>query len=190
MRYRHDPDRPDEPILEASAREVDAFRPFLRRFMARRFPFGLEDPEDAAQDTIIVVHRLVEQERVRGEYELAPQRVLFAWVLEIAWRVRLNFRRSARWRERTIILGAPEEELVEVAAWASPLDECVGAGLVLASIAARAKVPSLRVVILVAEGASPEEIALELGLDPDELVQRVREERERLTLEHPHPKKL
>ncbi len=33
MKYRHDPDRPAEPILEASPREIDAHRDRLRRYL-------------------------------------------------------------------------------------------------------------------------------------------------------------
>ncbi|MRG94275.1 hypothetical protein [Polyangium spumosum] len=174
MRYRHEPDRPDEPILEASAREVNAFRPFLRSYMRRRFPVGLEDPEDAVQMTIIVVHRIVEEGRIRGAYELEPQDVLFAWVIEVAWRIRMNVRRTARWRERVILIGEPEEALVEVPSRASALDERVHARLLLASIADRAAVRSLRALILVAEGATLEELAAELGAEAAEVVQRLR----------------
>jgi len=95
----------DVPGRAPSAREGDAFEALYRAeagyvlHSLRRLGVEDRDVEDVAHDTFLVVARKL------GDYD--PERPLRPWLFGIAFRVALDYRRSAR--VRRVRLGVPSE---------------------------------------------------------------------------------
>jgi len=176
IRYRHAPDNPDNPIIEATPRDIDNHRRFVRSYLKRAFFLGPDRTEDIVQDTLFVTCRAVSQGKVRGRYSTRPEAVLRAWLTEVAWRHAMNAKRSALARRRKIEVSAA----VDCVDCRSPPDLIVDARGLLEKLARQTNPRGLRTLLLLAEGATIAEIAREVGISEATVTKEIRLARKRL----------
>ena len=103
MKYLQDPERPKEPILEASPREIDTRRDSLRRYLRASWKLNDADVEDAVQNVVIIACRLIAEKRVRGRYEMTPENRLRSLLQVIVRNVAANIKRAMRRRSSVIV---------------------------------------------------------------------------------------
>lgn len=166
MRYRHDPERPDEPIVEASARDLDAFRDMIRRYAWRKYPILGSDVEDLVQLTIIAALRLIEEGRVRGAYTKPIVDRVKALLLDVAWRIGAHqaepYRRG---RARGQVPYDPDIAEKLIGDRRSPLDEQVEARRLLRRIEQEAGGQYVAILLRVESGEKVEDIARDLAFE-------------------------
>ena len=121
IRYRHDPERPDAPIIEAAPRDLDRYRGDVRAYYSRRWSSIGPDTDDAIQDTMIIVSQAFAEGRIRGTNKTPPEKHVRAYVLDIAWCVASTYAQKYKRRARLFVLGNVEE--VEEVADASATPE-------------------------------------------------------------------
>jgi len=187
IRYRHDPDRPDQPTIEATPRDLDAYRPLLRAYIARRFAMlGFDGIEDVVQDALIVGTPMITGGWLRGTWRTKPEEHVKAWLLDAAWRCAMNARRS-RGRHRHDHVGIDEAHEIEHRRQA--LDEHVDSRLVLGRIFAERHVRATYALLAYDRGVSVYDLAAQLGVDVRTLFRMIGAARRRLTVVHRRPKK-
>lgn len=161
IRYRHDPDRPGEPFVDASARDLDAYRGFARTYLLKKWPVLVEaDVDEVTQDSLFVLWRMVDEGRVRGAYTDPPDVVIRSLLVTIAWRVAGNRAAGLRRRDARHDPIDEEHDLPDPSARTEDIAE---ARRILRTLA-RSKARPMRVLLLVVQGESAEDIAAQLGL--------------------------
>ncbi|MDI1429614.1 RNA polymerase sigma factor [Polyangium sorediatum] len=164
IRYRHDPERPNEPIVEAAPRDIDAYRGFARSYLHAKWPvLGEADVDEVTQDSLFVLWRMVNEGRVRGVYVDPPDVVIRSLLVTIAWRVAGNHAAGLRRKDaRHIPIG--EEHGRDLPDLAARPEDIAEARRVLRHLA-RSKARPMRVLLLVVQGESAEDIAAQFGID-------------------------
>ncbi|MRG90490.1 RNA polymerase sigma factor [Polyangium spumosum] len=164
IRYRHDPERPGEPVVEATPRDLDAYRGFARSYLRAKWPvLGEADADEVTQDALYVLWQMVDEGRVRGAYTDPPDVVIRSLLVNIAWRVAGN--QAARLRRkdaRHVPIG--EEHERDLSDPAARPEDIAEARRVLRHLA-RSKARPMRVLLLVVQGESAEDIAARLGIE-------------------------
>ncbi|MDI1481457.1 sigma-70 family RNA polymerase sigma factor [Polyangium sp. y55x31] len=162
IRYRHDPDRPGEPIVEATPRDLDAYRGFARSYLHAKWPvLGEADVDEVMQDSLFVLWRMVDEGRVRGTYTDPPDVVIRSLLVTIAWRVAGNHAAGLRRRDARHDPIDEEHDLPDPSARPEDIAE---ARRILRTLV-RSKARPMRVLLLVVQGESAEDIAAQLGID-------------------------
>jgi DNA-directed RNA polymerase specialized sigma24 family protein len=160
MKYRHDPDRPTEPILEASPREIDAYRDWLRRCLRSSWRLDDADVEDAVQTAVIVACRLIEEKRVRGKYTITPENRLQSLLRVILRNFAANTKRFQRSSSRVFVNDSFLAECVPDAQ--SSADARLEARETLKAIDDD-DTECVQMLLRIAMGDEPAEVAREMG---------------------------
>lgn len=160
MKYRHDPSRPTEPILEASPREIDEHRDTLRKYLRSTWRLDDADVEDAVQNVVIVACRLIAEERIRGSYSIRPDVRLRRLLRGIARRVAANAKRLMRNRSRVVVHDMSLAEFVPDAH--STADAMLEAREIVMAVHEDPE-HCVQVLMRVAMGEHPAEVARALG---------------------------
>lgn len=169
IRYRHDPERPDEPIVEATPRDLDGYRSMVRAYVRSKWPVFGSDVEDVAQTTMIIACRLVAEERLRGTYTTPVHERVKSFLIDIAWRVASN--EAAKIRTRR---GRGETPYDAVAAERIPdkhttLDEQLDARRALSIVGKELGWRAAEFAVLIATGEVGKDIARRLQIEPSTL---------------------
>ena len=189
IRYRHDPDYPGAPIVEATPRALDAYRATMRAFLRRSWPLlGEADVEDAAQEAMITLCRLVSEGRIRGSYTVSPDVVLRNVSTGIVWRAASTLAGSRRRRNRGRHVPIGEEYELDVVDPASGPEDVTEARLTLRRIA-RSPGRATQVLLLVLTADTAEDVARELGIDVATVYVHVARARARLAERFDRPRK-
>lgn len=124
IRYRHDPDRPDEPVIELDARDLMPFRSAMRRYLRRKWWVLSEaDIEDVVQDSLYVACTIFARGERRGRYDAKPEKFVRAILIDITWRVGAN---HARIVQRHQARSRPlDEDLVDRIAGRTALPDAI-----------------------------------------------------------------
>lgn len=181
MKYLHDLERPNEPILEASPREIDAHRDWLRRCLRSSWKLNEADVEDAVQNVIIIACRLIAEKRVRGRYEMTPENRLQTLLRVILWNVAANIKRAAKSRARFIVNDI--SSITFVPDTHSPADAQLEAREVVDAIRADDQ-KCVRMLLRVAMGDEPAEVARETGKHVNTIHSAVQRGRNRVMRKH------
>lgn len=167
IRYRHDPDRPDAPIIEATPRDLDRYRSDVRAYYLRRWSSIGPDTDDAIQDTMIIVSQAVAEGRVRGTSTTPPEKHVRAYVLNIAWCVASTY--AQKYKRRARLFAAYDVEATEgVADMAATPDRVALARETLARLLQeiRAAGKAGETLLLFLELGDVEEVARRRGISP------------------------
>ncbi|MDI1445948.1 sigma-70 family RNA polymerase sigma factor [Polyangium sp. 6x1] len=160
IRYRHDPNRPGEPIIEASPRELDGYRDFIRGYLVKTWSvLGDDDVEDIAQDTLIALCRIVGEGRGRGVYTTSPEDVIKRMASAVAWRLARNLRKRSHNRHPAESL----DEDIDIPDPGALPDQVVEARSTLERIL-ESDARATRVLVLFAAGSGVAEIAQAFGV--------------------------
>jgi DNA-directed RNA polymerase specialized sigma24 family protein len=160
MKYLHDPERPKEPILEASPREIDAHRDWLRRCLRSSWRLDDADVEDAVQNAVIVGCRLIAEKRVRGTYAMTPEKRLRNVLRVILRNFAANTKRFQRNHSRVVVNDMSLAEFVADAH--SAADAKLEARETLEAVCDD-DTQCVRMLLRIAVGDHPTEIAREAG---------------------------
>jgi DNA-directed RNA polymerase specialized sigma24 family protein len=164
IRYRHDPDRPGEPIIEASSRDLDAYRGFARSYLRTKWGvLGEADIDEVTQDALFVIWRMVEEGRIRGAYTDPPDVVVRSLLVNVAWRIAANH--AARLRRKDARHDPIGEEHDRDLPDPTARPEDIAEARRILRALARSKARPMRVLLLVVQGESAEDIAAQLGID-------------------------
>jgi DNA-directed RNA polymerase specialized sigma24 family protein len=186
MKYRHDPDRPKEPILEASPGEIDARRDWLRRCLRSSWTLDDADVEDAVQSVIIVACKLIAEKRVRGTYAIAPERRLRTLLRVILRNVAANAQRLQRNRSRVVVNDMSLAEIVPDAH--SSADAQLEARETLEAICDD-DTQCVQMLLRVAMGDHPAEIARDTGKRENAIRSAVNRGRNKVREKHRNAKR-
>ncbi len=181
MKYLHDPDRPTQPILDASPREIDAHRDSLRRYLRASWKFNDADVEDAVQNVVIVACRLIAEKRVRGAYSITPENRLQSLLRVIVRNVAANIKRAARNRSRVVVNDIGAAEFVPDAH--SLADAQIEAHETLDAIRADDQ-KSVQLLLRVVMGNHPVDIAHETGKHVNTIHSAVQRGRNKVMKKH------
>lgn len=176
IRYRHVPDNPENPIIEATPKDIDQQRPFVRSYLRRAFSLSADRIDDIVQDTLFVTCRAAAKGKIRGHDSTPPKAALRAWLAGVAWRLAMNVIRSAPARRRNIQV-SPEVDCVDCR---SPPNVIVDARGLLEKLVRQTKPRGLRALLLLAEGLTVSEIAREVGMSAPTVMKEIRLARRRL----------
>ena len=184
IRYRHDPDNPEKPIIEATPKDIDQFRRFVLKYLSRKFPrMGRDAIEDIAQISLITTWRAVSECRLRGSYLHEPKSTLRKWLTEVAWRVGMNVKNSAAYRASLVSISAERC----IGSDGQPLpDVVIDARRMLGILSGNTRLVSIQAILLLADGATQEEVAALIGISPATLSTRLKRIRKRLTIIRDH----
>ena len=184
IRYRHDPDNPEKPIIETTPKDIDHFRGFVLKYLSRKFPrMGRDAIEDIAQITLITTWRAVSECRLRGSYAHEPKSTLRKWLTEVGWRVGMNMRLSAPYRASLRSVSAERYDGPD----GQPLpDMVIDARRMLGILTGKTRLVSVQAILLLADGATQEEVAAFIGVSPAALSTRLKRIRKRLTVIRDH----
>ncbi len=160
MKYFHDPERPKEPILEASPREIDAHRDWLRRCLRSSWKLDEADVEDAVQNVIIIACRLIAEKRVRGRYTMTPENRLQSLLRVILRNFAANIKRFQRSTARIFVDDPSVAEIVPDAH--SAADAKLEARETLRAVCDD-DTKCVRMLVRIAMGDEPAEVAREIG---------------------------
>lgn len=185
MKYVHDPERPTEPFLEASPREIDAHRDSLRRYLRSSWRFDDADVEDAVQNVVIVAYTLISEKRVRGRYTITPPNRLQSLLRVIVRNIAANIKRSARNRSRVVVNDIAAAEFVPDTH--SNADAQLEAHETMAAIRADDQ-KCVRTLLRIAMGDHPAEVARETGKHVNTIHSAVQRARNRVVKKHRNPK--
>lgn len=188
IRYRDDPDRPGEQIIEATARDLNTYRGFARVYLRAKWPvLGEADIDEVTQDALYVLWRMVDEGRVRGAYTDPPDVVIRTLLVNITWRVAGN--QAARLRRkdaRHVPIG--EEHDRDLPDPAARPEDIADARRILRALA-RSTARPVRVLLLVLQGMSAEDVVRELGLDVATVYSHVARARDALAKRYDRPRK-
>lgn len=185
MKYIHDPERPKEPILEASPREIDAHRDWLRRCLRSSWKLDDADVEDAVQNVVIVACRLIAEKRVRGKYAMPPENRLQSLLRVILRNFAANIKRFQRSSSRILVNDMSLTEIVG--------DSQSGADV---KLEARETIEAVcdddtkcvRMLVRIAMGDDPAEVARENGKHPNTIRSAVNRGRNKVRQKHRNAK--
>jgi len=185
MKYRHDPERPKEPILEASPREIDAHRDWLRRCLRSSWSLDDADVEDTVQNTLIVACRLIAEKRVRGTYSMRPEKRLRALLRVILRNFAANTKRFQRSTSRIFVGDNSLAEIVPDAQ--SGADVKLEACETLDAICADDQ-KCVQMLVRIAMGDEPAEVAREIGRHENTIRSAVHRARNKVMKKHRNAK--
>ena len=185
MKYLHDPERPKEPILEASPREIDAHRDWLRRCLRSSWKLDDADVEDAVQNVVIVACRLIAEKRVRGKYAIPPENRLQSLLRVILRNFAANIKRFQRSTSRIFVDDTSLAEIVPDAQ--SGADAKLEACETLDAIRADDQ-KCVRMLLRIAMGDEPAEVAREKGKHPNTIRSAVNQGRNKVKRKHRNAK--
>lgn len=94
MKYRHDPDNPDTPFVEASPADVHSLRSAIFGYLAR-WGVPSRDREDLVQWVELATWKNLQDGRVRGSAHRSPKVALLCHMIGRAWYLRQNYRNRA-----------------------------------------------------------------------------------------------
>jgi DNA-directed RNA polymerase specialized sigma24 family protein len=180
MKYLRDPERPQEPILEASPREIDAHRDWLRRCLRSSWSLDDADVEDAVQNTLIVACRLIAEKRVRGTYSMRPEKRLRALLRVILRNFAANIKRAQRKRS-DIVNDMSLAEFVPDAH--SAADAKLEARETLKAVCDD-NTKCVRMLVRIAMGDEPAEVAREIGRHENTIRSAVNRGRNKVKMKH------
>lgn len=179
IRFRKNPDNPTNPVVEATAKDIDQLRPMVRAFLRRAFSkLGADDIEDITQYVLFVACQAAARSAIFGRPSSTPEAALRAWLFEAAWRSAMSAKRGMQ-KFVAIIEVRAEYSDDDIDPRSLP-DAVVDARRVLELIAQKKLGRGLRVLLLLAYGATYREVAREMGITPGALLHRVKKERRRL----------
>ena len=181
MMYIHDPERPKEPILEASPREIDAHRDWLHRCLRSSWKLDEADVEDAVQNVIIIACRLIAEKRVRGRYTMTPENRLQSLLRVILRNFAANIKRFQRSTARIFVDDASLAEIVPDAQ--SGADAKLEACETLDAIRADDQ-KCVRMLVRIAMGDEPAEVAREIGRHENTIRSAVNRGRNKVRQKH------
>jgi len=180
MKYLHDPERPKEPILEASPREIDAHRDWLRRCLRSSWTLDDADIEDAVQNAVIVACRLIAEKQVRGKYAMTPEKRLQSLLRIILRNFAANTKRAQRKRSNVV----NDMSLAEfVADSHSAADAKLEARETLKSVGDD-NTKCVRMLVRIAMGDEPAEVAREIGRHENTIRSAVNRGRNKVRQKH------
>ncbi len=181
MKYLHDPERPKEPILEASPREIDAHRGWLRRCLRSSWKLDDADVEDAVQNVIIIACRLIAEKRVRGRYTMTPENRLQSLLRVILRNFAANVKRFQRSTARIFIDDPSLAEIVPDAHSAADakLEACETLKAVFDD-----DTKCVRMLLRIAMGDEPAEVAREIGRHENTIRSAVNRGRNKVRQKH------
>ena len=186
MKYLHDPERPTEPILEASPREIDAHRDSLRRYLRASWRLDNADVEDAVQNVVIVACRLIAGKRVRGRYAMMPESRLRSLLHVIVRNVAANIKRAARSRARVVVNDMSVAAFVADAH--SPMDVKLEARETLETVCDD-DTKCVQMLLRIAMGDEPAEVARETGKHMNTIRSAVNRGRNKVMMKHRNAKR-
>ena len=186
MKYLHDPERPKEPILEASPRDIDTRRDWLRRVLRSSWKLDEADVEDAVQNVIIIACRLIAEKRVRGRYTMTPENRLQSLLRVILRNFAANIKRFQRSTARIFVDDISLAERV--------LDTSAN---VDARLEARETLEAVfdddtkcvQMLLRIAMGDDPAEVARENGKHPNTIRSAVNRGRNKVMMKHRNAKR-
>jgi DNA-directed RNA polymerase specialized sigma24 family protein len=181
MKYLHDPERPKEPILEASPREIDAHRDWLRRCLRSSWKLDDADVEDAVQNVVIVACRLIAEKRVRGKYAIPPENRLQSLLRVILRNFAANIKRFERSSSRIFVDDPSLAEIVPDAHSAADakLEACETLKAVCDD-----DTKCVRMLVRIAMGDEPAEVAREIGRHENTIRSAVNRGRNKVRQKH------
>lgn len=186
IRYRHDPDHPGAPIVEATPRDLDAYRGTMRAIAHRTWPsLGEADVEDAAQEAMITLCRLVDEGRIRGAYTTTPDVVIRNVAAGVVWRAAATVAGPGRRRGRHVPIG--DESGLDMPDPAPGPEDVAEARRLLRQIG-RLPPATTRVLLLVVDAEIAEDVARELGLDLSTVYRHVARARDVLAKRYDRPR--
>ena len=183
MKYLHDPERPKEPILEASPREIDAHRDWLRRCLRSSWKLDDADVEDAVQNVVIIACRLIAEKRVRGKYAIAPENRLQSLLRVILRNFAANTKRFQRSSSRIFVDDISLAERVPDTR--SNVDVQLEARETLKAVCDD-DTKCVRTLLRVALGDHPSEVARENDKHPNTIRSAVNRGRNKVMKKHRH----
>ncbi len=186
MKYLHDPERPTEPILEASPREIDAHRNWLRRCLHSSWKLDDADVEDAVQNVVIVACRLIAEKRVRGIYTMTPENRLQSLLRVILRNSAANAKRLIRNRSRVVVNDMSLAEFVADAH--SPMDVKLEARETLETVCDD-DTKCVQMLLRIAMGDEPAEVARETGKHTNTIRSAVNRGRNKVMNKHRNAKR-
>lgn len=181
MKYIHDPERPKEPILEASPREIDAHRDWLRRCLRSSWKLDEADVEDAVQNVVIIACRLIAEKRVRGKYAIPPENRLQSLLRVILRNFAANIKRFQRSTSRIFVDDTSLADIVPDAQ--SGADVKLEACETLDEIRADDQ-KCVRMLLRIAMGDEPAEVAREIGRHENTIRSAVNRGRNKVRQKH------
>jgi len=181
MKYRHDPDRPEEPILEASPHEINAHRKSLRHYLRSSWHLDDADVEDAVQDSVIVACKLIAEKRVRGSYAMAPEIRLLRLLRRIARNVALNIKRTLRSQARVVV---HDESLVEFVPDAHSAEDVKLEARETLEAVCDDDATCVRVLVRIAMGDDPADVAREFDRHVNTIYSAVQRGRNKVMKKH------
>jgi len=102
IKYRPDPNDPNEMLVEASPRDVHALRTALFGYLAR-WGVPSREHDDLVQCVEIVTWRKLEAGRVRGSNDRSPKAALLCFMIVVAWNAWQNLRSRASSRYEVLV---------------------------------------------------------------------------------------
>jgi len=94
IKYRPDPNDPNEMLVEASPRDVHALRSALFGYLSR-WGVPSREHDDLAQWVEIITWQKLEAGRVRGSNDRSPKAALLCFMVVVTWKLWQNLRSRA-----------------------------------------------------------------------------------------------
>lgn len=116
IKYRPDPNDPNEMLVEASPRDVHALRSALFGYLAR-WGVPSREHDDLVQWVEIITWQKLEAGCVHGSLDRSPKAALLCFMIVVAWKLWQNLRNRSSSR-REILVGdnqieGPAESVLE-----------------------------------------------------------------------------
>lgn len=102
IKYRPDPNNPNELLVEASPRDVHALRRALFGYLAR-WGVPSREHDDLVQCVEIVTWRKLEASQVRGFNDRTPKAALLCFMIVVAWNTWRNLRNRSSSRHEILV---------------------------------------------------------------------------------------